>query len=105
VNAVVAGETSLSAVDLIRHLAAIEQEGGRARTSFRAARTIDLDLILYGDAVIDTPELTVPHPRFRERLFVLEPLSEIAPGMRDPVTGLTVGELLLKFKVRSSKFE
>jgi 2-amino-4-hydroxy-6-hydroxymethyldihydropteridine diphosphokinase len=59
-----------------------------------AARTLDLDLILFGDAVIDEPGLVVPHPRFRERRFVLEPLAEIAPELVDPVTGLTVSELL-----------
>ena len=56
---------------------------------------MDLDLILYGDAIIDeAPSLIVPHPRFRERRFVLEPLAEIAPDWRDPVTGQTIEELL-----------
>jgi 2-amino-4-hydroxy-6-hydroxymethyldihydropteridine diphosphokinase len=58
-----------------------------------APRTLDLDLILYGDATIDEDGLTVPHPRFRERAFVLRPLVEIAPDMIDPVTGLTVVQL------------
>jgi 2-amino-4-hydroxy-6-hydroxymethyldihydropteridine diphosphokinase len=56
---------------------AIERERGRRRDSFRASRTLDLDLILYGDEVIDTPELTVPHPRYKERQFVTKPLSEV----------------------------
>ena len=60
-----------------------------------AARTIDLDLILYGDTRIDEPGLSVPHPRFRDRRFVLAPLAEIAADWRDPVTGLSVQELLL----------
>ena len=55
---------------------------------------INLDLILYGDAVIDEPDLVVPHPRFRERRFVLEPLAELAPALRDPITGLTIRELI-----------
>ena len=56
-------------------------------------RVIDLDIILYGDTVLDTPQLTLPHPRFRERRFVLEPLAAIAPHVRDPITGLTMREL------------
>jgi 2-amino-4-hydroxy-6-hydroxymethyldihydropteridine diphosphokinase len=92
-NAVVVGETSLSAEDVLARLLAIERERGRVRPSVRAARTLDLDLILYGDQVIRTGTLDVPHPRFRERAFVLGPLAEIAPGMVDPVTGKTVHEL------------
>jgi 2-amino-4-hydroxy-6-hydroxymethyldihydropteridine diphosphokinase len=76
-NAVVAGHTTLGAIDLLHHLLAIERERGRTRPSLRASRTLDLDLILYGDAVIDTPELTVPHPRYKERTFVTEPLAEV----------------------------
>jgi 2-amino-4-hydroxy-6-hydroxymethyldihydropteridine diphosphokinase len=93
-NAALAGETSLSATELMAELDRLERVRGRERASFRAARTLDLDLILYGDAVIQTAAIAVPHPRFRERHFVLEPLNEIAPDMVDPVTGLTVGELL-----------
>jgi 2-amino-4-hydroxy-6-hydroxymethyldihydropteridine diphosphokinase len=92
-NAVVVGETSLPAADVLERLLAIERERGRDRPSLRAARTLDLDLILYGDLVASTPELEIPHPRFRERAFVLWPLAEIAPEMVDPVTGQTVGEL------------
>ena len=55
----------------------IERERGRERPSFRASRTLDLDLIFYGDQVIDTPDLTVPHPRWREREFVTRPLGEV----------------------------
>ena len=58
-----------------------------------APRTLDLDLILLGDAVVEEPGLVVPHPRFRERRFVLEPLAAVAPELRDPVSGKTVGEL------------
>jgi len=97
-NGVVVGESSLTARELLRHLLTIEQEYGRERPHPNAPRTLDLDLILLGDVVEDAPDLHVPHPRFRERLFVLEPLAEIAPDMVDPVTGLAVGELLRKVK-------
>lgn len=92
-NAAVVGVTSLSARDLLARLLEIEEEGGRQRPYPLAPRTLDLDLILYGDSVIDEPGLSVPHPRFRDRAFVLQPLAEIAPDMRDPITGETVGEL------------
>jgi 2-amino-4-hydroxy-6-hydroxymethyldihydropteridine diphosphokinase len=75
-------------------LLGIEQERGRERPHASAPRTLDLDLILYGDSVIDEAGLVVPHPRFRDRRFVLEPLAEIAPGLVDPATGDTVAALL-----------
>jgi len=92
-NGAVVGLTGLSARDLLARLHEIEEEGGRQRPYPLAPRTLDLDLILYGDSVIVEPDLSVPHPRFRERAFVLQPLSEIAPDMRDPITGRTIGEL------------
>lgn len=94
-NATAVGETSLAARALLDTLLAVERDLGRERPFPGAPRTVDLDLILYGDAVIDeAPSVIVPHPRFRERRFVLEPLAEIAPDWRDPVTGQTVEELL-----------
>jgi len=93
-NAVVAGTTALDARTLLDALMAIEREFGRERPYPGAARTLDLDLVLLGDEVIDQPGLQVPHPRFRTRFFVLGPLAEIAPDFRDPVTGLRVWELL-----------
>lgn len=94
VNAVLVGETSLAARALLDALLAIERDAGRERPSHNAPRTLDLDLILFGDDIIDEPGLQVPHPRFRERFFVLGPMTEVAPDLRDPVTGRTVGELL-----------
>lgn len=94
-NAAAVGETSLPAKTLLDTLLAIEKDLGRERPFPGAPRTLDLDLIFYDDAVIDEgPTLIVPHPRFRKRRFVLEPLSEIAPDWRDPVTGKTVEELI-----------
>jgi 2-amino-4-hydroxy-6-hydroxymethyldihydropteridine diphosphokinase len=93
-NGAVIGDTRLSARDLLQKLMEIEQQRGRDRPRAGAPRTLDLDLIFYGDEVIAEPELRVPHPRFRERMFVLEPLSEIAGNWIDPETGRTVNELL-----------
>jgi len=97
-NAAVVGTSLLSPVELLEALLGIEEERGRRRLRPEtvAPRTLDLDLVLYGDLVIDEPQLVVPHPRFRERPFVLEPLAEIAPALVDPVTGLTVSQLLAK---------
>ena len=93
-NAAVVGDALLPPRPLLDALLAIERERGRARPRPRAARTLDLDLILFGDLTIDEPGLAVPHPRFRERRFVLEPLAEIAPDLVDPITGRAVRDLL-----------
>jgi 2-amino-4-hydroxy-6-hydroxymethyldihydropteridine diphosphokinase len=95
-NAAAVGETTMSARALLQALLAIEHERGRERPYANAPRTLDLDLVLFGDAVLDEPDLIVPHPRFRERRFVLEPLAEIAPDLQDPGSGSTVGELLAR---------
>jgi 2-amino-4-hydroxy-6-hydroxymethyldihydropteridine diphosphokinase len=93
-NAVLVGETSMGARELLDQLLAVESDFGRQRPSPGAARTLDLDLVLLGDEILDQPGLHVPHPRFRERFFVLGPLAEVAPDLRDPVTGLKIWELL-----------
>jgi 2-amino-4-hydroxy-6-hydroxymethyldihydropteridine diphosphokinase len=95
-NAAATGHTTLSARDLLHALLDIERQLGRERPYPGAPRTLDLDLILYGDSIVNEHDLVVPHPRFRDRRFVLEPLAEIAPDWKDPVTGSTVRELLEK---------
>ena len=92
-NAAVVGTTALTARELLEALLDIERERGRERPYRNAPRTLDLDLILLGDAIVDEDGLTLPHPRFRERRFVLEPLAEIAPALVDPVTGRSIGQL------------
>jgi 2-amino-4-hydroxy-6-hydroxymethyldihydropteridine diphosphokinase len=102
-NGVVVGETALDARALLDRLLAIEQQAGRTRRSANASRTLDLDLILFGEDRIEEPGLVVPHPRFRERLFVLEPLAEVAPGWIDPATRLTVSALLQQARQAASR--
>ena len=99
-NAAVVGECALPPAELLEWLLAREREQGRERVTPRAARTLDLDLILYGDLLVDAQGLVIPHPRFRERRFVLEPLAEIAPEMKDPVTGKTILRLLREVQER-----
>ncbi len=93
-NSVVAIQTALDAPELFGALLQIEQEFGRQRPFRNAPRTLDLDLLLFGDSRINTPSLTVPHPRMHERAFVLEPLAQIAPDLALP--GLPALALLLK---------
>ena len=84
VNAVMALDTELEPIALLDHLQAIENAQGRVRLGERwGPRTLDLDLLLYGDLHLDDPRLTLPHPRMRERAFVLRPLADIAPGRVD----------------------
>jgi 2-amino-4-hydroxy-6-hydroxymethyldihydropteridine diphosphokinase len=97
-NAALVGDTPLSANALLSALLAIEASRGRTRPYPNAPRTLDLDLILYGGAVIDQAGLVVPHPRFRERRFVLEPLAEVGAELLDPVSGKTIAELLLDLR-------
>lgn len=87
VNAVAQVETGLSAERLLDELQAIEARHGRARRFVNAPRTLDLDLLLYGEAVLDAPGLRIPHPRMHERAFVLVPLLEIAPAASIPGRG------------------
>ena len=87
VNAVAAIRTALTPRALLDALLAIEREHGRVREFANAPRTLDLDIVLYGERVIREPGLTVPHPRMHERAFVLVPLAQIAPGVQVPGSG------------------
>jgi len=87
INAVAALDTQLPAEALLRELQAVEARRHRKRSFPNAPRTLDLDLLLYGDARIDQPGLSVPHPRMHERAFVLQPLIEIAPQVQIPQRG------------------
>jgi 2-amino-4-hydroxy-6-hydroxymethyldihydropteridine diphosphokinase len=93
-NAAASLKTTLDPFALLHRLQEIELRLGRARTERWGPRTLDLDLLLYNDLVLDTSELTVPHPRMGVRRFVLEPLAEIAAGAVCPVTGRTVARML-----------
>jgi 2-amino-4-hydroxy-6-hydroxymethyldihydropteridine diphosphokinase len=93
-NMVVSGETPLDAPALMAVTQGIERALGRIKTQRFGPRSIDLDILFYGDAVIDAAGLTVPHPRLTERRFVLQPLADIAPDLRHPVTGKSVAEML-----------
>jgi 2-amino-4-hydroxy-6-hydroxymethyldihydropteridine diphosphokinase len=95
-NAGAVGDTTLGPDDFFHALQDIETAAGRERPFPGAARTLDLDLILFGTTILHESQLEIPHPRFRERRFVLEPLAAIAPDLRDPVTSLTIAELLAR---------
>jgi 2-amino-4-hydroxy-6-hydroxymethyldihydropteridine diphosphokinase len=95
-NAVIALETNLTPRALLENLLAIEREFGRNRSAgFRnGPRTLDLDILLFGDQIVAEPDLEIPHPRLSARAFVLVPLAEIAPHAIDPASGRTVAQLL-----------
>ena len=93
-NCAVAVRTELLPREFLAGILAIEKSMGRHRTQPKGPRTIDIDVLLYGAATIDTPQLTVPHPALAERRFVLEPLAEIAPDVKVPVRKKTVRQLL-----------
>ena len=93
-NAAAVGRSSATPIELLRYFLAIEREAGRERPFPQAPRTLDIDLILAGGVVVSRPGIEVPHPRFRRRRFVLEPLAAIAPDLVDPVSARTVRELL-----------
>jgi 2-amino-4-hydroxy-6-hydroxymethyldihydropteridine diphosphokinase len=93
-NCALAMETELVPLEFLRGMLAVEQSMGRIRTKPKGPRTIDIDIVFFGDDVLNTPELTIPHPAMHQRRFVLEPLAEIAPALMHPVLKRTVQELL-----------
>jgi 2-amino-4-hydroxy-6-hydroxymethyldihydropteridine diphosphokinase len=101
-NAVVTASTAMRPEALLQWLLSLEGARGRVRAGVNDARTLDLDLILYGNVAGVWPGLELPHPRFRQRGFVLEPLAALAPDWVDPLTGSTVGDLWRQLRERLS---
>ena len=94
INLAVAGKTSVSPGALLKKVNSVEKKYGRAREIKYGPRTLDIDIILFGDEIVKREDLVIPHPEFRKRLFVIEPLAEIVPEMKDPVDGKELHEIL-----------
>ncbi|HUL16656.1 MAG TPA: 2-amino-4-hydroxy-6-hydroxymethyldihydropteridine diphosphokinase [Terriglobales bacterium] len=101
-NCVLEAETTLSPLDLLHALRAIEQQMGSKKAFAKGPRILDLDILLYGQESITTPELQIPHPRMLARNFVLVPLAEIAPGFQHPIWDAPVRDLLSRASDKSS---
>jgi 2-amino-4-hydroxy-6-hydroxymethyldihydropteridine diphosphokinase len=101
-NCAVEAQTELAALDLLHAVRGIEAQMGSKKLIAKGPRLIDIDILLYGNEIIDTPELQVPHPRMHLRRFVLEPLAQIAPNAHHPVSRLSISELLARTPDKSA---
>jgi 2-amino-4-hydroxy-6-hydroxymethyldihydropteridine diphosphokinase len=101
-NCAVEAETELAALELLHTLRAIEAQMGSKKLIAKGPRLIDIDILLYGNEVIDTPELQIPHPRMHLRRFVLQPQAEIAPNIQHPVLHLSISDLLARTPDKSA---
>lgn len=103
-NQVVKAETELSPADLLSYLKRIEQDLGRQATFLYGPRMIDLDIIFFDDEIINSPPITIPHPRMESRGFVLQPLADLAPELKHPVLDISVQDLLDQVDVLGIKW-
>lgn len=101
-NCVVEAETAVAPADLLHALRTIESRMGSTKQFAKGPRRLDIDILLYDDRAVDTPDLQIPHPRMTRRRFVLEPLVEIAPQLRHPAWNATAAELLAQLPDRST---
>jgi 2-amino-4-hydroxy-6-hydroxymethyldihydropteridine diphosphokinase len=102
-NLVAEAETALFPRQLLHHIQRVEKELGRRRLRPKGPRTIDVDILLFGNFVIRTEDLEIPHPRLAQRRFVLAPLAELAPDLKHPITHATVREMLADVKEQPAR--
>lgn len=100
-NTAISGQTDLSPEALLEFTKQVERQVGRTASFHWGPREIDIDIILYGGQILETEKLAIPHPRFRERDFVLQPLNDLDPQMADPISGQTVQQLLARISPAS----